>query len=48
MAAQSERDGTVVGLQRSLLENRDFALAIRREFGSWARAVASTLLDADG
>lgn len=25
------------------LENRDHALAIRREFGSWARAVAEVL-----
>ncbi len=25
------------------LENRDYALAIRREFGSWARAVAEVL-----
>ena len=25
------------------LENRDYALAIRREFGSWARAIATAL-----
>ncbi len=36
---QSERVWSTIKFSEVCLENRDYALAIRREFRSWARAI---------